>query len=116
MFCQCYFDTKPAAHGEHAGHGGGGEHFCRFNNAYQVNHGNYGATKLDGVKYWAGGDLGGDFSKGKMDWIAITFDPATTHEQRMGIKAIMAHVYPVQWGSFEVLGDQPIEVTEGVEA
>src|SRR6266550_8209812 len=41
MFCQCYFNTKPAGHGEHAGHshGEGGEHFCKFNNAYQVNHG-----------------------------------------------------------------------------
>jgi len=114
MFCQCYFDTKPAAHGAggaHEGHahGEGGEHFCKFNNAYMVNRGHYGDTKLDGAKFWAGGDLGGDFSKGKFDWIAVTFDPATTHEQRMGIKAILAHVYPVQWGSFEVLGDQPIE-------
>src|SRR5438128_12174833 len=54
MFCQCYFNDKPAAHGEHAGHshGEGGGHFCKFNNAYQVNHGNYGATKLDGAKFW----------------------------------------------------------------
>ena len=115
MFCQCYFDTKPAAHGGHEGHAGHGadgehsEHFCKFNNAYRVNKGYYGDTKLDGAKFWLGGDLGGDFSKGKMDWAALTFDPATTHEQRMAIKAILAHAYPVQWGSFEVLGDQPIE-------
>ena len=110
MFCQCYFDTKPAAHGGH-GHGdhGAGEHFCRFNNAFRVNGGHHGGTKLDGAKFWVGGDLGGDFSKGRMDWAALTFDPATTHPQRMAIKAILAHVYPVQWGSFEVLGDQPIE-------
>ena len=35
MFCQCYFNEKPAGHGEHAGHGEGGEHFCKFNNALQ---------------------------------------------------------------------------------
>ena len=41
MFCQCYFGTQPAAHAEgghdaHAGHqhGEGGEHYCKFNNAY----------------------------------------------------------------------------------
>lgn len=109
MFCQCYFDTKPAAHGGHGGHGEGGEHFCKFNNAFRVNRGSYGDTKLDGAKFWVAGDLGGDFSQGKMDWAALTFDPATTHPQRMAIKAILASVYPVQWGSFDVLGDQPIE-------
>src|SRR5215203_1182428 len=55
MFCQCYFDSKPAAHGEHAGHGGGGQHFCKMNNAFKVNKGNYGDTKLDGAKFWLAG-------------------------------------------------------------
>src|SRR5437867_7522152 len=53
MFCQCYFDTKPAAHpaadkGEHAEHAGmagmagmsGSEMYCKFNHAHKVNHGN----------------------------------------------------------------------------
>jgi hypothetical protein len=111
MFCQCYFDTKPAAHGGHGHHGEGegGEHFCKFNNAFRVNSGHFGDTKLDGIKFWVGGDLGGDFSQGKMDWAVLTFDPAVTHPQRMGVKAILAHLYPVQWGSFEVAGDQPID-------
>jgi hypothetical protein len=110
MFCQCYFDSKPAAHGEHAGHGGaGGEHFCKFNNAYQVNKGNYGDVKLDGAKFWVGGDLGGDFSKGKMDWAVLTFDPSVKPEQREGIKAALAHIYPVEWGSFTVAPDKAIE-------
>src|SRR5438093_12277 len=67
MFCQCYFDTKPAAHGAAAGHAGheghamGGEMFCKMNNAFRVNSGNYGETKLDGAKFWVAGDLGGDF-------------------------------------------------------
>ena len=35
MFCQCYFNTKPAMHaGGHEGHGA--KHFCRANNAYKV--------------------------------------------------------------------------------
>src|SRR5438045_588645 len=80
MFCQCYFDSKPAAHSgdehaEHAAHEGhagmagmsGGEMYCKFNNAFKVNSGNYGSTKLDGAKFWVAGDLGNDFSQGKMD-------------------------------------------------
>ena len=110
MFCQCYFDTKPAAHGEHAGHGGaGGEHFCKFNNAYQVNKGNYGDVKLDGAKFWVAGDLGGDFSQGKMNWAHLTFDPAVKPEQREGIKTVLTHLYPVQWNSFTVGEDKSIE-------
>ena len=107
MFCQCYFNMQPAAHGEHAGHshGEGGEHFCKFNNAFKINHGSYGNAKLDGAKFWVAGDLGGDFSKGQMDWAALTFDPSVTPEQREGIKAILAHVYPVKWNSFTVAQD-----------
>src|SRR6187431_2886922 len=67
MFCQCYFDTKPAAHGGHEGHGEG-EHFCKFNNAFKVDRGAFGETKLDGAKFWVAGDLGGDFSTGEMNW------------------------------------------------
>jgi hypothetical protein len=107
MFCQCYFNTQPAAHSGHAGHshGEGGEHFCKFNNAFKVNHGKYGKTKLDGAKFWVAGDLGGDFSKGQMDWAVLTFDPSVTPEQREGIKTILGHVYPVKWNSFTVASD-----------
>jgi hypothetical protein len=107
MFCQCYFNTKPAAHSGHAGHshGEGGEHFCKFNNAFKVNHGKYGKTKLDGAKFWVAGDLGGDFSKGQMDWAVLTFDPSVTPEQREGIKTILGQVYPVKWNSFTVAND-----------
>src|SRR5437764_12841603 len=62
MFCQCYFNTSPAAGEGHAGHA---EHYCRFNNAFHVNKGHYGDTSLDGAKFWVAGDLGGDFSKGQ---------------------------------------------------
>jgi hypothetical protein len=100
MFCQCYFNTKPAAHHHHAG-GGGEEHFCRANLAYKVNHGKYGKVKLDGAKFWIANDLGGDFSKGEMDWAVLYFDKAMTKEQRDAIAAIWPHVFPVKWKSFK---------------
>src|SRR6188474_2939826 len=72
MFCQCYFNSEPAgagAHG-HAGHdaAAGGEHFCKFNNAFRVDSGSFGGTKLDGAKFWVAGDLGAEFTDGEMDW------------------------------------------------
>jgi hypothetical protein len=122
MFCQCYFSPKPAAHAKaggheghaHAGHdmGGESEHFCRANNAYRVNKGTYGSTKLDGARFWIAMDLGDDFSDGEMKWAVLTFDPAVTKEQREGIKVAMSHLYPVKWQSFEVAAqDLPIEWT-----
>ena len=112
MFCQCYFNPEPAGHGGHGDHGGGGggaAHYCKFNNAYQVNNGTYGDTKLDGAKFWVAGDLGGDFSKGQMDWAVLHFDPSVTKEQREGITKILGHVYPVKWNSFTVGKDAPME-------
>ncbi len=99
VFCQCYFGTSPAGHSEHAEHEGhGSEHFCRFNNAYRINKGVYGTTKLDGAKFWIYGDLGGDFTKG-MDWAVVTFDKATSKEQRAAIGQICARLFPVHWNS-----------------
>jgi hypothetical protein len=122
MFCQCYFATKPAAHAkadDHAGHshaagmshgGGESEHFCRANNVFKVNKGNYGKTKLDGAKFWAAMDLGDDFSDGTMKWAVITFDPSVTKEQREGITTALGHIYPVQWEQpIQVAADLPIE-------
>lgn len=102
MFCQCYFATEPAGHsmaGMAGMEGHGEEHFCKFNNAYKVNKGSYGATKLDGAKFWIYGDLGGDFTKGQMNWCVVTFDKATTKEQREGIGAICGKLFPVTWKS-----------------
>jgi hypothetical protein len=109
--------TQPAAQGGHAGHshGAGGEHFCKFNNAYKVNQGTFGATRLDGAKFWVAGDLGGDFSKGQMDWAELTFDPSVTPEQREGIKAILGHVYPVKWNSFTIAKDAPMSWNAAAE-
>jgi hypothetical protein len=96
MFCQCYFNTKPAAHGEH----GQQTHFCKFNNAYKVNKGHYGSTKLDGAMFWASGDLGGDFTKPSSPWAVLTFDKATTPAQREGIEAIFMKLMP-KFDSFQ---------------
>jgi hypothetical protein len=108
MFCQCYFNAKPAAHGGHGSHTGG-EHFCRFNNAFRVNKGRFGNTRLDGAKFWVAGDLGGDFSMGQMDWAVLTYDPAVTKEQREGIQTILGAVYPVKWNSFSIAPDAAME-------
>jgi hypothetical protein len=109
MFCQCYFSPQPATHGPGCCLGGSPGTYCMFNNAYQVNAGHYGQVKLDGAKFWLGGDLGGDFSKGEMQWAVLTFDPSVTKEQREGIQAVLARVYPVKWNSFTVSPDAPIE-------
>lgn len=116
MFCQCYFTDHPAGHAsaegkdheghaEHAAmgheHGSGGEHFCRFNNAFRVNKGWHNGTKLDGVKFWVAGDLGDDFSKAHMDWAVVTFDKAMTADQRKAVGDILAHLYPVKWNDLK---------------
>ena len=99
MFCQCYFNAGPASHAM-AGMEGHNEHYCKFNNAYLINKGSYGATKLDGAKFWIYGDLGDDFSKGEMNWAVVTFDKATTKEQRDAIGVICQRLFPVTWKSF----------------
>lgn len=111
MFCQCYFNTEPAVHagneGIHKGHEQG--HYCRFNNAFRINKGNYGATKLDGAKFFVSGDLGSDFSKLQTEWAVLTFDPSVTKEQRDGIAAILGRLYPVQWKSFTIANDAKVD-------
>ena len=105
MFCQCYFNAKPAGHAAGAGHEGhGAQHFCRANNAYKVNKGHYGATSLDGAKFWIATDLGGDFSANppQMDWAVLYFDKSLSPAQRDGIAAILGRVFPVKWKSFTV--------------
>jgi hypothetical protein len=103
LFCQCYFNAEPAGHAAAAGHQGHAvEHYCRANNAYKVNRGHYGQTTLDGAKFWIATDLGGDFSKGEMDWAVLYMDKALSKEQRDGIVAIAQKIFPVKWKSFQV--------------
>lgn len=105
MFCQCYFNTKPAAHHEH----GMSEHFCKGNLAFKINSGNYGSVNLDGVKFWNAGNLGDDFSDGRVPWMEITFDPSVTQEQRKAIGIIMGYVYPMKVDEFTFGKDAPID-------
>ena len=105
MFCQCYFNTRPAGH---AGHGGAAEHFCRANEAYKINNGHYGSVSLDGLKFWIAEDLGEDFSQMNRDWREVTFEPGTTRAQREAVTVILAHVYPVKWRSFAVGEDSAV--------
>ena len=101
-FCQCYFNSEPAGHtmtmnmqDHKMEHGMSSQaHYCKFNNAFRMNHGTYGTTSLDGAKFWVAGDLGGDFSKGQMDWAVLTFDPAVTPAQRDGIMTVLGKLYP----------------------
>lgn len=109
MFCQCYFNSKPSEHMTMSGDAHKMEHFCKFNNAFQVNKGSYGNVKLDGAKFWVAGDLGAEFEDGEMEWAVVTFDPSVTPQQREGIAAVLGHVYPVKWKSFNVGTDAPIE-------
>ena len=106
MFCPCYFGTVPAGHA----HESMVEHYCRFNMGYRVNQGNFGAVRLNGIKFWISGDLGADFSKGA-NWAEITFEPSVSKEQRMAITTIIPHVYPVTWKSFTIGADAPIDWT-----
>lgn len=102
-FCQCYFNDKPASHAKHGGEAPGqgtSEHFCKFNNAYKINKGHHGNVKLDGAKFWVSGDLGAEFSDGEMEWAVVTFDKATTPQQREAIGKILPSVFPVKWKSF----------------
>jgi hypothetical protein len=93
LFCACYFNTSPD------------KDFCKFNNAVRINSGHYGSVKLDGVKYWMAGDLGGDFTKG-FRTVVVTFEPSTTQEQVDGTMAIIAKLYPGEWGSVKVASER----------
>jgi uncharacterized protein DUF1326 len=103
MFCQCYFNREPAGHAAHgAGHEGhgGAKHFCRANLAYKINKGHYGATKLDGAKFWVAADLGEDFGDGELDWGVLYFDKSLTPAQREAIGVVAGKIFPVKWKSF----------------
>ena len=101
MFCQCYFNSSPAAHVTHEGHGAV-EQYCRFNRALAVNRGSFGSTQLRGVKFWMAGDLGSDFSHEQYDWAVIHFDPAVSPERRDAMTAIFPYLFPGKWNSFVV--------------
>jgi len=111
MFCQCYFNSRPAGPGccSNAADPLLATRFCKFNNVFHVNHGSHGDTKLDGVKFWVAGDLGADFSSGEMNWAVVHFDPAVTKAQRDAVTTVLTSLYPVKWSNFRVAADAAIE-------
>jgi hypothetical protein len=97
MFCQCYFNTKPAGHSHH----GMEVHYCRTNLAYKINKGSYGSENLDGVKFWLAADVGSDFSKGQTEWAVLYFDHSLNPRQREAVEVIFSNFMPVKWKSFK---------------
>jgi hypothetical protein len=110
MFCQCYFNSSPAAHPSHDSHAAV-ERYCRFNRALLVNRGTFGKTQLRGVKFWMAGDLGADFSHEHYDWAVIHFDSAVTTDRRDAMAVIVPYLFPGQWNSFSVGSDGLVEWT-----
>ena len=91
LFCSCYFNTKPE-----------GGHHCEFNNAIKFTEGHVGDVKLDGLKAWLSGDLGGDFSKGEMKSAVMTFEPGITKAQQDAMMYVLGKIYPVKWAQAAV--------------
>lgn len=96
LFCPCYFNTHPD------------KDFCKFNNVVKIEKGNYGKVKLDGMKVWISGDLGGDFSKGDMKTAIFTLEPSATKEQVDAALKVFTHIYPAKWGSVVASDRAPI--------
>lgn len=108
-FCQCYFTGQPALHETGAAEQQHAMRFCRFNNAFRITQGHFGETKLDGMKFWMAGDLGGDFSKGQMDWCVLRFEPSATPQQREAAAQVVNHIFAVNWNSFTTGEDGKID-------
>ena len=98
LFCPCYFNK----HAQHP--------YCEFNMAVKVRAGHSGKVDLAGAKYWLTGDLGDEWGtdkKGK--WVVVSFDPATTKEQRDVLAPIILKTYGLEWGDLKVQ-EAPIEI------
>jgi len=91
LFCTCYFG--PSAD----------EHSCKANNVYKFRKGShYGDVDLSEQKVWLSLDLGGEWHKHPgpgmpTKWAVVTFDKASTPEQRKAIGDVLAVVFPVKW-------------------
>jgi hypothetical protein len=98
LFCECYFNASPA-----------NPHMCQFNNVYKFRQGSHwGDTDLSNVKVWLSGDLGGEWGKQKdmpTEWVTITFDKASSKEQREAVGKVLARVFPVKWKKMDTRED-----------
>ncbi len=86
MFCPCYFNP-------HSTHKRDGHYFCEANLVMKVDKGHYKDVKLDGVKVWVATDLGHEWSQGKIDWLALTFDSSVTQAQKDAMLDILPKLY-----------------------
>ena len=103
LFCQCYFNP----HAEHP--------YCEFNMAVKVREGYSGKTQLKGAKYWLTGDLGMSWgTEKKAKWVSVTFDPATTQEQRDALAPMILKTYGLEWPELKV-NVAPIEITRNAD-
>ena len=99
LFCTCYFGTSAD------------EHMCEFNNVYRFRKGShYGNTDLSGQMVWVSGDLGGEWHKKPgpgmpMNWAVVTFDKASSPDQRKAITNIVSSVFNVKWGKLSTRED-----------
>ena len=113
VFCQCFFTGKPpATEGMGHEHTPGAKHYCRFNQAYQVNRGHSGSVPLDGVRFWFLGDAGDDFGKAKLEWAILTFDPGVSRAQRNALLGILRHLHwyrPERWKTYGIGADAPVQ-------
>jgi len=91
LFCPCYFNK----HAEHP--------HCEFNMAVKVREGYNGNTNLAGAKYWLTGDLGDEWGTAKKgQWVVVSFDPATSKEQRDALAPMILKTYGLDWPELKV--------------
>ena len=96
LFCPCYFNTHPE------------KDYCKFDMGMKIEKGNYGKVRLDGMKVWIAGDLGGDWSKGEMKSAYFTFEPSASQEQVDAAMKVFPHIYPAKWGAVVASDRAPI--------
>jgi len=85
LFCPCFFSTSPE-----------GGKSCEFNNVFKISEGHVGDVKVDGMKMWVSGDLGGDFTK-PLKSAVITLEPSATKQQEEAVKFLIGKIYPFKW-------------------
>ena len=100
LFCPCYFNK----HAEMP--------HCEFNMAVKVREGHSGDTSLAGAKYWLTGDLGDEWGTNKKGaWVAVSFDPSTSKQQRDSLAPMILKTYGLEWGELKVQ-EAPIEISQ----
>jgi hypothetical protein len=109
LFCTCYFGASAD------------EHMCEANNVYKFRPGShYGNVDLSNQMVWVSLDLGGEWHHNPgpgmpAKWAVVTFDKASTPEQRNAIGSILNTVFPVKWAKFETREDS-ISFSDGPKA